>query len=150
MKKTFTLILSLALSLLALQASAQMYIVGDGPFGGWGSTQPNGGVTMTDNGNGTYSYTAAVTGEVYFVFADGRSNSKSPPTAPGPPRRRRETMAPITSQAMARTMFSRSIPPTSVSRSPVGAATPSIPRQAISTSWAKSKAARGTPVRVMK
>ena len=75
MKKTFTLILSLALSLLALQASAQMYIVGDGPFGGWGSTQPNGGVTMTDNGNGTYSYTAAVTGEVYFVFADGRSNS---------------------------------------------------------------------------
>ena len=35
MKKTFTLFLSLVVSLLTLQASAAMYIVGDGPFGGW-------------------------------------------------------------------------------------------------------------------
>ena len=65
MKKTFTLILSLVVSLLTLQASAAMYIVGDNPFGGW---RPAAGVQMTDNGDGTYSYTTAITGKVYFVF----------------------------------------------------------------------------------
>ena len=72
MKKTFTFILSLVVSLMALQASAAMYIVGDGPFGGW---NPAGGVTMTGKADGTYSYTATVTGKVYFVFADQRSAS---------------------------------------------------------------------------
>ena len=76
MKKTLSLLLlTLAMALTSLQAGAAIYIVGDGPFGGWGSTQPNEGVTMTDNGNGTYAYTTAVTGEVYFVFADGHSTS---------------------------------------------------------------------------
>ena len=72
MKKTFTFILSLVVSLMALQASAAMYIVGDGPFGGW---NPAGGVTMTGKADGTYSYTATVSGKVYFVFADQRSSS---------------------------------------------------------------------------
>ncbi len=77
MKKTFTFFLSLAMALMALQASAAIYIVGDGPFGGWGDSQPSGGVAMNANGDGTYSYTATVTGEVYFVFADGQSTSWS-------------------------------------------------------------------------
>ena len=72
MKKTFTFILSLVVSLMALQASAAMYIVGDGPFGGW---NPAGGVTMTGKADGTYSYTATISGKVYFVFADQRSSS---------------------------------------------------------------------------
>ena len=70
MKKTITLFFALVVSMLALQASAAMYIVGDGPFGGW---DPNGGVTMTGSANGTYTYTATVTGKVYFVFADGHA-----------------------------------------------------------------------------
>ena len=72
MKKTFTLFLALVVSLLTLQASAAMYIVGDGPFGGW---NPSSGVTMTDNGNGTYSYSTAISGDVYFVFADGLNSN---------------------------------------------------------------------------
>jgi alpha-amylase len=70
MKKTITLFLALVVSLLTLQASAAMYIVGDGPFGGW---NPNGGVSMTGSANGTYTFTATVTGKVYFVFADGHA-----------------------------------------------------------------------------
>ena len=70
MKKTITLFFALLVSLLTLQAGAAMYIIGDGPFGGW---SPNGGVTMTGSANGTYTYTATITGKVYFVFADGRS-----------------------------------------------------------------------------
>ena len=72
MKKTFTLFLSLVVSLLTLQASAAMYIVGDGPFGGWA---PNGGVEMTSQGGGIYTYSATVSGKVYFVFGDGHSSS---------------------------------------------------------------------------
>ena len=67
MKKKFTLFLTLVVSLLAMQASAAMYIVGDGPFGGW---NPAGGVQMTGKADGTYSYTATISGQVYFVFAD--------------------------------------------------------------------------------
>ena len=72
MKKTFTLLLSLVVSLLTLQAGAAMYIVGDGPFGGW---SPNGGVEMTKGTGETYTYQTVVTGTVYFVFADGRASS---------------------------------------------------------------------------
>ena len=72
MKKTFVLIVALAVSLLTLQASAQMYIVGDAPFGGW---NPAGGVMMTGQADGTYVYTATISGTVYFVFADGLSSS---------------------------------------------------------------------------
>ena len=74
MKRRFTLFLALVVSLLTLQVGAAMYIVGDGPFGGW---NPAGGVTMTGRPDGTYTYTATVSGKVYFVFADGRSSSSS-------------------------------------------------------------------------
>ena len=43
MRKTFTFLLVLVAAMMALQASAQMYIVGDGPFGGW---NPAGGVIL--------------------------------------------------------------------------------------------------------
>ena len=72
MKKTFTLLLALAAALLSLQATAQMYIVGDGPFGGW---NPSSGVPMTAKADGTYSYTTTISGKVYFVFADGLASS---------------------------------------------------------------------------
>ena len=72
MKKTLTFLVALVVSLLTLQASAAMYIVGDAPFGGW---KPAGGVQMNDNGDGTYSYSATITGTVYFVFGDGQSSS---------------------------------------------------------------------------
>ena len=72
MKKTFTLLFALVAAMLTLQASAQMYIMGDGPFGGW---NPAGGVSMTAKADGTYTYSTAVSGTVYFVFADGRSSS---------------------------------------------------------------------------
>ena len=68
MKKTFTFFLALVVSLLTLQASATMYIVGGTPFGNW---DPSAGVKMTDKGNGTHTYTATINGTVYFVFADG-------------------------------------------------------------------------------
>ena len=71
MKKTFTLFLALVVSLLTLQAGAQMYIVGDGPFGGW---NPAGGVRMTAKADGTYSLTTTVSGKVYFVFADNQAS----------------------------------------------------------------------------
>ena len=67
MKQTLRLFLWLAMAFMALQASAQMYIVGDGPFGGW---NPAGGVSMTGRPDGTYTYTTTVSGKVYFVFAD--------------------------------------------------------------------------------
>ncbi len=68
MKKTFTLLLTLAVSLMALQASAAMYIVGGVPFGNW---KPANGVAMEAQPDGTFQYTATISGEVYFVFADG-------------------------------------------------------------------------------
>ena len=51
-KKTLRLFLALVVSLMTLQASAQMYIVGDGPFGGW---NPAGGVRMNAKADGTYN-----------------------------------------------------------------------------------------------
>ena len=72
MKKTFTLLLTLAVSLMALQASAAMYIVGGVPFGNW---KPANGVAMDVQADGTYQYTATISGEVYFVFADGLAAS---------------------------------------------------------------------------
>ena len=56
------------IALVGFNANAAMYIVGSNPFGNW---NPGNGVEMTDNGDGTYSYTATITGTVYFVFGDG-------------------------------------------------------------------------------
>ena len=72
MKKTTALFLALVMSLLTLQVSAQMYIVGDGPFGGW---NPAGGVRMNAKADGTYYLTTTVSGKVYFVFADNQASS---------------------------------------------------------------------------
>ena len=72
MKKTLTLLTALAVSLLTLQASAQMYIVGDAPFGWW---NPANGVAMTAAADGTYHYTTAISGDVYFVFANHLASS---------------------------------------------------------------------------
>ena len=65
MKKTLTLFLALVVSLMTLQASAAMYIVGSAPFGGW---KTNAGMPMTQSGN-TYTANATINGTVYFVFA---------------------------------------------------------------------------------
>ncbi|MBQ9575670.1 MAG: leucine-rich repeat protein, partial [Muribaculaceae bacterium] len=67
-KRLFYRFLTLVAALTALHATAQMYIVGDAPFGNWSLTDP---ATMTDNGDGTYSFTAPISGTVYFIFADG-------------------------------------------------------------------------------
>ena len=56
------------IALIGINANAAMYIVGAAPFGGW---NPNAGVEMTDNGDGTYSYTVELNGQVGFVFGDG-------------------------------------------------------------------------------
>jgi len=49
-----------------------IYIVGDAPFGGW---DPSAGVQMTNNGDGTYTYSATFTSKtVYFVFANALSS----------------------------------------------------------------------------
>lgn len=74
MKKTLTLLIALVVSMLTLQASAQMYIVGDDPFGGW---NPAGGVLMTAKADGTYSYTATISGKVYFVFGDALASTNN-------------------------------------------------------------------------
>ena len=62
MRKTFTLILALVVSLLTLQASAAMYIVGNDPFGGW---KTNAGLEMTASGT-TYTADATINGTVYL------------------------------------------------------------------------------------
>ena len=54
--------------MLAFSSQAACYIVGDAPFGGW---NPSDGVEMSQNSDGSYSYTTAVNGTVYFVFATG-------------------------------------------------------------------------------
>ena len=59
------------IALIGLNANAAMYIVGDAPFGGW---NPGAGVQMTDNGDGTYSYTVELNGQVGFVFGDGQNS----------------------------------------------------------------------------
>ena len=65
MKKIFTLI---AMSALALGMQASIYIVGSDPFGNWNT---NVGEEMTDNGDGTYTWTGQIAGTIWFVFADG-------------------------------------------------------------------------------
>lgn len=69
MKKIVTLVVMAIM--MACYCHAAIYIVGSSPFGDW---NPADGVEMTDNGNGTYSYKAAVNGTVWFVFADGLSS----------------------------------------------------------------------------
>ena len=68
MKRLLSTLLTLVAALTTLQASAEMYILGDYPFGSW---ILNDAVQMTDNGDGTYSYTTRLSGTMYFVFADG-------------------------------------------------------------------------------
>ena len=70
--KKLTLILSMMIALIGINANAAVYIVGDEPFGGWSY---NGGTEMTDNQDGSYSITATISGSVWFVFADGRGTS---------------------------------------------------------------------------
>ncbi len=53
--------------LIGFNANAAMYIVGDSPFAGWHTYN---GTEMTDNGDGTYSYKATISGSVWFVFAN--------------------------------------------------------------------------------
>ena len=75
MKRLLFKLLTLAAFMAALQASAAMYIVGDGPyFGDW---NPSAGVQMTDNGDGTYSYRTTLYNTVIFVFADGLVSNSS-------------------------------------------------------------------------
>lgn len=66
MKKFCTLLSMMVM--FALSSQAAYYMVGDAPFGGW---NPGAGVEMTQNTDGTYSYTATISGTVYFVFSDG-------------------------------------------------------------------------------
>ena len=68
--KKLTLILSMMIALVGLNANAAMYIVGNVPFGDW---NPGGGVEMTDtDGDGVYTYvTDQINGTVWFVFGDG-------------------------------------------------------------------------------
>jgi hypothetical protein len=72
--KKLTLILSIMIALVGLNANAAMYIVGNGPLGGFTF---NGGYEMPDSDNGhyTYKFTIAEDAEsatVYFVFANGQ------------------------------------------------------------------------------
>ena len=67
--KKLTLVLSMLIALVGLNANAAMYIVGENPLGGWVF---DGGTLMTDNGDGTYSYKATFDKTVWFVFADGQ------------------------------------------------------------------------------
>lgn len=69
--KKLTLVLSMMIALVGLNANAAMYIVGGNPFNNW---QPGNGVEMNDNGDGTYSYEVAIDGSVLFVFGDGLSS----------------------------------------------------------------------------
>ena len=70
--KKLTLVLSMLIALVGFNANAEMYIMGDGPLGGWAY---DGGTLMTDNGDGTYSYVATIQGSVWFIFADGQGTS---------------------------------------------------------------------------
>ena len=67
MKKLFTLFAMTMM--LAFSSQAAYYIVGAEPFGGW---NPAGGVEMIAQSNGTYTYTATISGTVWFVLADNK------------------------------------------------------------------------------
>ncbi len=66
MKKIFTFFAMTMM--LAFSSQAAYYIVGNTPFGDW---NPGAGVEMTQNTDGSYSYTANINGSVWFVFASG-------------------------------------------------------------------------------
>ena len=73
--KRLTLILSMMIALVGLNANAAMYIVGNNPFGNWHTYT---GAEMTDNGNGIYTYvTDQINGTVWFVFADNLTTGNS-------------------------------------------------------------------------
>ena len=61
----------MALVLAILPVRAAIYMVGNVPFGNW---NPGSGVTMTEQGDGIYTYTANINGTVWFVFADGQDS----------------------------------------------------------------------------
>ena len=63
MKKFFTLFAMTVM--LAFTSQAAYYIVGNDPFGNW---DPGNGVEMTDNGDGTYDFTANLPG--HYMFYD--------------------------------------------------------------------------------
>jgi len=69
--KKYYIVTIMALVLTFLPVRAAIYMVGNTPFGDW---QPGNGVEMTDNGDGTYSLTANINGNVWFVFADGQDS----------------------------------------------------------------------------
>ena len=67
------------IALVGINANAAIYLVGDGPLGGWAY---NGGNEMTANADGTYTYDVTIAEDatnatVYFVFADNRGESWS-------------------------------------------------------------------------
>ncbi len=73
MKKVFTLLTMMAA--FAFTSQAAYYLVGNAPFGnGW---DPSNGVEMTQNADGTYSFTGTVSGSIWFVFADALAESSS-------------------------------------------------------------------------
>ena len=57
-----------------LLTTPDYYIVGNDPFGNW---NPGAGVKMMRNADGSYSYTATVSGTIWFVFASGLSSNWS-------------------------------------------------------------------------
>ena len=66
MKKFITLLSMMVM--LAFTSQAAYYLVGQAPFGnGW---SPNDGVEMTQNADGSYSYSATINGSIWFVFTD--------------------------------------------------------------------------------
>ena len=58
------------IAMMAIVSRADIYIVGNDPFGNW---DPNNGVMMNNNGDGTYSIKKTVNGTIWFVFGDGQS-----------------------------------------------------------------------------
>ncbi len=73
--KKLTLIFSMLIALVGLNANAAMYLVGSEPLGkGW---DPSKGIEMTDNGDGTYTYDVVINGDVWFCFADGLTPGNS-------------------------------------------------------------------------
>ncbi len=69
--KKYYIFTIMALVLAILPVRAAIYMVGNAPFGNW---DPGNGVTMTEQGNGIYTYTANINGTVWFVFADGQDS----------------------------------------------------------------------------
>lgn len=66
--KKYYLLTIMVLVLATLPARAAIYMVGNTPFGNW---NPGNGVEMTELADGVYTYTANISGTVWFVFADG-------------------------------------------------------------------------------